>query len=333
MTTETKAQANFETLSRRDAADKISVKLGFCDRPANTLSHASTIVMRTLEEYGHDVDQFHARTGHRVELDCDSFRLDLRHRRSPTPLRQSDGEACKSQLEILVTPHFPDHHDEEITELLLAMMLHNLICEMETATTVAWVDNAAEMDCATFMSAFEAPGTAAADTAADMAADTAADAAESDAPCQEEVASPLAAFDAFVDTVEADEHKLDELVLDMAPVAQTPPARAKKRARFAPVDATFNDLAAHCEQLASTLTPPEVTATAATDATARNRLDQTATWATTLLVGLVSVPLALTTVVITLLRSRDLRYGAQMLVVLSLVALIQGTGIVQAALQ
>ena len=329
MTTETKAQANFETLSRRDAADKISVKLGFCDRPANTLSHASTIVMRTLEEYGHDVDQFHARTGHRVELDCDSFRLDLRHRRSPTPLRQADGEACKSQLEILVTPHFPDHHDEEITELLLAMMLHNLICEMETATTVAWVGNAAEMDCATFMSAFEAPGTAAADMSADKAADT----AETDALCVEENTSPLTAFDAFVDTVEADQHKVDELVLDMAPVTASPPARTKKRARFAPVDATFNDLAAHCEQLASTLTPPEATVTAATDVTVRNRLDQAATWATTLLVGLVSVPLALTTVVITLLRSRDLRYGAQMLVVLSLVALIQGTGIVQAALQ
>ena len=74
MTTETQAQANFEMLSQREASDKISVKLGFCDRSPQTLSLASTIVMRTLEEYGHDVEQFHARTGHRVELDCDSFR-------------------------------------------------------------------------------------------------------------------------------------------------------------------------------------------------------------------------------------------------------------------
>ncbi|CUH81535.1 hypothetical protein TRM7557_03473 [Tritonibacter multivorans] len=329
MTTETKAQANFETLSRRDAADKISVKLGFCDRATNTLSVASAIVMRTLEEYGHDVDQFHARTGHRVELDCDSFRLDLRHRRSPTPLRQADGEACKSQLEILVNPHFPDHLDEEITELLLAMMLHNLICEMETATTVAWIDNAAEIDCAMFMSAFEAPGVAASD--------------ETNAPLLEDNTTPIAAYDAFVDTVAAEGREIEELVLDMAPVATDRVQQPKKRARFAPVDATFNDLAAHCEKLASTLTPPEAQIGEPTQGTSLrasffganrgNRLDQVATWATTLVVGLVSVPLALTTVAITLLRSRDLRYGAQMLVVLSLVALIQGTGIVQAALQ
>ena len=327
MTTETQAQANFEMLSQREASDKISVKLGFCDRSPQTLSLASTIVVRTLEEYGHDVEQFHARTGHRVELDCDSFRLDLRHRRNPTPLRQTDGEACKSQLEILVTPHFPDHLDEEITELLLAMMLHNLICEMDTATTVAWVDTASELDCATFMSAFETPGR------------PASKAAQSPLPAQAEPdVSPLAAFDAFADTIAEESREVEALVLDMAP-AKPKPVRSKKRNRFAPVDATFNELAAHCEKLASSLAPEgeEIDHTNLRASVLKpkwsSRLDQFATWATTLVVGLVSVPLALATVAITLLRSRDLRYGAQMLVVLSLVALIQGTGIVQAALQ
>lgn len=330
MTTETQAQVNFEMLSQREASDKISVKLGFSDRSPHTLSLASTTVIRTLEEYGHNVEQFHARTGHRVELECDTFHLDLRHRRSPTPLRQMDGEPCKSQLEILVTPHFPDHLDEEIIELLLAMMLHNLICEMETATTVAWVHSGAELDCATFMSAFEAPEVPAVQTVLPQ------ELAQTDV--FEPDASPLAAFDAFTDTIGAEGREVEELVLNMAPITPEP-ARTRKRNRFAPVDATFNELSAHCEKLASSLSPEGEQNEQANLRTSvltpkwGSRLDQVATWATTLIVGLFSVPLALATVAITLLRSRDLRYGVQMMISLSLVALIQGTGIVQAALQ
>jgi hypothetical protein len=50
-------------------------------------------------------------------------------------------------------------------------------------------------------------------------------------------------------------------------------------------------------------------------------------------VGLVSVPLAMTTVAVMLLRSRDPHYGVQMMIVLSLVALLQSSDILQAALK
>ena len=310
MVTETRTRVSFEMIARRAKSHQISVKLGFCDRSPHTLSSATNIVVRTLKDYGHTVEQINARASHRVEVECDAFRLDVRHRRSPTPLRQMNGEPCKSQLEILVVPRFTDHLDAEITELLLAMILHNLISEMQSATTITWVGSRTELDCATFLSAFE----------------------------PKNGAVPHADLGVFPNTKTAEGDETRERVIDMVPITP-PPTRARQRNRFAPVDATFHELATQCEKLAGSL-PPERAQTCQTSLRSSDpsflwgtRLDRVATWATTLAVGLVSVPLAITTVAVMLLRSRDPHYGVQMMIVLSLVALIQSSDILQAALK
>lgn len=343
MTTETKTQAQFNALTPTRTTDKMSVKLGYCDRDSDTLSQSSAIVMRTLEEYGHDVDKFIARSGHRIDLVCDHYRIDIRHRRSPTPLRQPDGTPCRSQVEIMITALYPLHTDQEITELLLAMMLHNLICDMDKATMVEWVDGSPEMPCSTFMSAFHQQPEPDNTPQHQRERTTPSHRATS---VVEPRKVPVAAHDAFVSGKSGEAAHVEELVLAMEPVASDADGTAqapKARDRFAPVDATFNELAEHCETLANSLLPkgaqPAVAQTEGQPAPVAAAKEKgiswstLATWVATFFVGLVSIPLALTTVTVNLIRRRDLRYGVQMLAVLALVMLVQTAGLVQAALQ
>ncbi len=71
-------------------------RLGFERRDETALTTASTIVVQTLEDYGHEVDQFQARQTHRISLECDHYLIDLRHRRSPAPMRKVNGVPCFS---------------------------------------------------------------------------------------------------------------------------------------------------------------------------------------------------------------------------------------------
>lgn len=315
------------------------VKLGFAERSESAVAAASSIVIRTLEDFGHDVDKMQPQGPRRITLECDQFRMDLRHRRSPAPLRQYDGQACRSQLELHFSPTFPDHCDQEIIELLLAMLLRNLAYDMEDAVTVSWLGETTPISCEDFLSAFEEEPT-------------------EDGP-MDEVAEDLAAYDARIEdeSVAADlDHEIDALEralisaasevsankpAKLAPVEKTPAGRPtaakaaqKTRARFAPVEATFGELSRHCDELVRSIEHDPSETESETKGISRSAdLRTLGSFITTLLVALVSVPLAITVVAVNIIRTRDMRFGLQMSLVVALVLLLQTGSLVQAALQ
>lgn len=305
-------------------------KLGFDGRSPAAVSRASSIVIRTLEEYGHEVEKMQTQGLRRLSLDCDQFRVDLRHRRSPSPLRQYDGQACPSQLELHFTPFFPDHNDGEITELLIAMLLRNLAMEMEDAVTVSWIGESKPISAEDFLSAF-----------IDHPADLIHEAATVD--------DGLIHFDTLEEKVAEDLETTAELLekdfetIEVATLYEsdrpveashvTPPTRPKGRARFAPVESTFAELSRHCDELVQSIASDTQTERRSDRIMGAREEGQLAKFAMTLFLAFISVPLAITVVAVNIVRTRNMRFGLQMSLVVALVLLMQTGSLVQAALQ
>ena len=145
-------------------------KLGFETRRPDALSTGSAAAVDTLEEYGHSVRHFQSRSPNLIVLECDHYRIDLRYRRHPikqTEVQDADNRAhetpLRSSLGVTFVPLYPDHGDEELSEMLLAVTLERLVEELE-ATTVHWLDVPFAMSADTFLGAFEGDEDAALDT-------------------------------------------------------------------------------------------------------------------------------------------------------------------------
>ena len=145
-------------------------KLGFETRRPDALSTGSAAAVDTLEEYGHSVRHFQSRSPNLIVLECDHYRIDLRYRRHPikqTEVQDADNRAhetpLRSSLGVTFVPLYPDHCDEELSEMLLAVTLERLVEELE-ATTVHWLDVPFAMSADTFLGAFEGDEDAALDT-------------------------------------------------------------------------------------------------------------------------------------------------------------------------
>lgn len=212
-------------------------RLGLESRDRGTLSAAVSVVVDTLEDFGHPADKIEARAENTARLQCDHYLVTVRLRR--VPLCRSSrlpGSIMQPEalLEITLQPLFPDHCDQEITELLLAEVLRQLLPAVE-ATSVEWLETAITLSCEQFLSAFEAEQPASAPpSATDLLWEPAA-ALESAAalePAAVATAVPVAGPVS-------------------AAFAPSPPDRAERprgRACFTPVEQTAMALEAHCER-------------------------------------------------------------------------------------
>lgn len=206
-------------------------RLGLESRDRGTLSAAVSVVVDTLEDFGHPADKIEARAENTARLQCDHYLVTVRLRR--VPLRRASrlpGSIMQPEalLEITLQPLFPDHCDQEITELLLAEVLRQLLPAVE-ATSVEWLETAITLSCEQFLSAFEAEQPAApTPSATDLLWEPATELEPAAIATAVPVAGPMSA--AF---------------------APSPPDRAERprgRACFTPVEQTAMELEAHCER-------------------------------------------------------------------------------------
>lgn len=136
---------------------KFTGRLGLESRESGTLPAAVTAVVDTLEDFGHPADRIDARAENAARLQCDHYVVTVRLRR--VPLRRTSRLTTSMMqpaalLELTLSPLYPDHCDQEITEILLAEMLRRLLPEVE-ATSVEWLDTEVALTCEQFLSAFE----------------------------------------------------------------------------------------------------------------------------------------------------------------------------------
>lgn len=119
--------------------------------PSSALAKCSCIIADTLEEYGHSVDQFSARSGDVIALACDQYRLVLRMGDQPTTL--DNARAGSQRVEISLQPIFPSYCDSELSEMLMAIMLYRLVPVLG-AEHVEWMDSKATLTRSQFLGVF-----------------------------------------------------------------------------------------------------------------------------------------------------------------------------------
>ena len=300
-------------------------KLGFAERDDAALSKASVLVVQTLEESGHEVDRFHAKRAHRVNLDCDHYIVSLRHRRSPAPMRQSDGAPCRSHLDITFTPRFPEQTDQELTEMLLARSMQALLTELN-ATTVEWLETGVMLDRAAFLSAFGSSYAEGPSSARDTVAQDIQVPVDAAVPEQAELAATIKAFDSYAARSGG---------AQVETIARVP----AKTPRFASVEDTFGTLTTECDRVIERRagkTPSEILSayrkvTGVVSLGGCNAGTMSA-WVLTAIMATMSLPLGITAAAVNLARGGDMRFSVQMLGVLALLMFLQSSGLVYAAL-
>ncbi|MDF9302530.1 hypothetical protein P5P81_08365 [Tritonibacter mobilis] len=311
-------------------------KLGFGERDEAALSKASVLVVQTLEEFGHEVDQFHTKRAHRIRLECDHYIVDIRHRRSPHPMRQSDGNPCRSHLDLILTPRFPDHVDAELTEMILARTLQSLLAELD-ATTVEWLETGIMLDRDAFLAAF-APETQSEEQTApldgvDLACDIQLPIDDQSAtpigdarPAATPVMAPVMAFDSYA-----------ARNADAEQDAREAPQCPKGAARFAPVDETFGSLSLACDRVIERRAPAQkdLSATYKKVSGALSLENCTpnkaSAWVLTAIMALFSLPLGITAAAVNFIRGGDMRFSVQMMALLAVLVFLESTVLLNAA--
>lgn len=131
-------------------------KLGFEHRSEEKLTLALTELLDALEEFGHPALQINARDPHRIGLDSDHYQITLRLRRMPLRLgvRAPKGlTAPAAYIELIMTPNFAEASDQEVSEILLAMVLQRL-AEAMSPLVIFWQDSLKAMTLHEFLGAF-----------------------------------------------------------------------------------------------------------------------------------------------------------------------------------
>ncbi|OIQ36605.1 MAG: hypothetical protein BM558_13675 [Roseobacter sp. MedPE-SW] len=182
-------------------------KLGFEHRSEEKLTLALTELLDTLEEFGHPAIQINAREPHRIGLDSDQYKVNLRLRRIPlrlgvrTPLGVP---APAAYIELAMTPCFPEACDQEISEILLAMILKRLTEALEPVV-IFWQETNQPLTPKQFLGAF---GSA------------------EEQETEQVFASPAMVVQEETDAVLAADALLEQVMAEASPVQTAPQPRA-----------------------------------------------------------------------------------------------------------
>lgn len=318
-------------------------KLGFEHRSEEKLTQALTELLDTLEEFGHPAVQINARESHRIGLDCDHYRVTLRLRRIPLRLgvRSPVGvPAPAAYIELAMTPCFPAACDQEISEILLAVILKRLT-EALDPLVIFWQETNHPLTPKQFIGAFApqdvepqpqqllqaAPFELQSDTQ-----DTLTE-ARVERHCKEPIGpDPVAARPVP-----------ENAVADMSPAAQrlwkadqaraeAEAERARGQARFGSADAVTPELERHCDEIQPS--PRRIQPRNRTSRTPRSAAPHASyqtVFGKSRLSRVLALPRAAVSLTLNSIRSVDLVLSVRALVTAMVVLFLHGSGMVQAA--
>lgn len=340
-------------------------KLGFKHRSEEKLALALTELVDTLEDFGHPALQIHAREPHRIGLDTDQYKVTLRLRRIPLRLgvRTPKGVPVPAAyIELVMTPVFPQNCDQEISEIMLAMILRRLT-ETLDPLVIFWQETAKALAAKEFLGAFEretpleveplvaSPAMVIADTSSrDLAAD------------QTESAAATALMEAALETaaqhsgsVSPRSAEADRSQLNLAPSAPAKPAtktssaedrlrmadqaraeaeaeRTRGQERFGAVETTSPLLEQQCDKIEQgQSTQLSRSGRRITGSRRRTHTSYQSVFGKSRLDWLLAPPRALVSASANALRSVDLVLSLRAVMTAMVVLFLHGSGMVQAA--
>ncbi|WP_282094904.1 hypothetical protein [Epibacterium ulvae] len=286
----------------------LKAKLGFEGEVLGLLDAAAPLIVDTLEVYGHDILSSENPTGHTLVLDTDEYCLELRRRRKLTHGWRSP-HTLGDTLELRLTPLYPMYNDQELSETLLACLLHALAVTLPIRS-VHWLDWPTELTADQFLSVFE---------------------------------TPFAKQDIIKPTPVSVSNTAGRLFHRDTPLyrattfgkSSAKPAPTQRAPRFAPIDQTAEQLALQCDLRlkSAAMDQAQSVGSGSWKQYVLDKLPQhVATFALTAIMATVSAPAAILAGAVNLIRGSDLRFSLQLLVLLTLALYLDSAGMVRAAL-
>ncbi len=328
----------------------LKAKLGFDGPAEGLLTHAIPLVTHALADFGHDVLDTTSPSGRRVSLELDEYRVSLVHKRQLNhgwTSQQTRGDT----LEIRLTPLFPLHNDRELSETLLACVLHHTITQLPVQS-VLWLDWPNLLTRAQFLSVFQtvdieefAPPQQTHATLSTIFDTPPAEPTPSPAQDMLTTAEVLLDSELLPDTavLSPDEAAMAraqlrrDLAHDGDDVELRPaPASNRHSAAFAPIEQTAQDLSVHCEQMLNAAEIDDDSAGAPVRWTSRaleKAPQHVANLSLTAVIATVSAPAALIAGTVNFVRGGDLKFSLQLLLLLTVALYLDSAGIVRAALE
>ncbi len=322
-------------------SDVYKGKLGFSGQFADVLSRATPIIIDTFEDHGHDVHTFVSRSASAVSMDLDQFEVEVRHR--PRMKRGWKAPQCEGDmLELRLVPLFAEVCDQELTEMLLAALLHNLVVELD-AESVKWLDAPFLLPREQFLSAFETVDTRDFDTPVEARVPEAhpgvftlpepdtddfaywEDSETSTATALLErprtgatapLASPVVAYDRA-------------LVDNAAPQKRRP----RGRSVFEPVEVAVREIEHHCDEILMASYVEDDDMCVSTQAPhIQSQSSRLALFSPANIVNIVKQPVAKLVHVFNCMRNSELRYSLQILALTAAALYLHSAGMVRAAI-
>ena len=125
----------------------------FYGTPGGALAKCSCIIADTLEEYGHSVDHFSAMAGDVISLACDQYRLVVRMSDLSMDPQTETHQPELQRVVLSLKPNFPRYCDQELSEMLMAILLYRLVPALD-ADEIEWMDPDATLTKEQFIGAF-----------------------------------------------------------------------------------------------------------------------------------------------------------------------------------
>lgn len=312
-------------------------KLGFDGQFTDALSRATPIIIDTFEDHGHDVHTFVSRSASAVSMDLDQFAVELRYR--PRMRRGWKAPQCSGDmLELRLEPLYPEVCDTELSEMLLAALLHNLVVELDV-TSVKWLEAPALLTRNQFLSAFETIDFDAFDTSEDARVPQPAPGSYVFSYANDDDFSLWDSEETVTVLDQPTTRSADRLspaitAHDRAFVNSTSHRRVGRprgRSVFAPVDVTVRALETHCDEIlmASYIDLDETAMSArasVTDSAYAQPSSAKSWW------SLASRPFLKALDALNYVRKSELRYSVQILVLTAVALYLHSAGMVQAAI-
>lgn len=330
-------------------AEQFKGRLGFKSRSDTLLNQGLVQAVDMLDDYGHPPTQINSRASGRIELESDQYHVVLRLRRLPLRMGVQLPEGIPAPaifLDVAITRLHPQASDQEITELLLAVLLRRLT-EALSPSVVFWQDAPIAMSRGDFLGIFQ--------LAEQPIADNQQRTTETDA----RISAPTTlSRPAAIRTGHSPAKPRKHPVATEPPQALSPfktpdrlrtslklfpetgqeerqsQPRAHAKDCFAAVDDMADDLERKCNRRITRAAAPgdQVIDLSALRLPAEPWERQNIMgWAATGLIAMLSAPIAVLLLLVELMRGSRLKPRTQLLTAAVFVSLLQGTGMVQAA--
>ncbi len=330
-------------------AEQFKGRLGFKSRSDTLLNQGLVQAVDMLDDYGHPPSQINTRASGRIELESDQYHVVLRLRRLPLRMgvKLPIGTPAPAVfLDVAITRLFPQVSDQEITELLLAVLLRRL-AEALSPSVVFWQDAPIAMSRHDFLGVFQVaeqpvavgPQCSAKTTAGFSAQSVLSrPAASRAAPSSKAVsARPVATPRSRPPSPFKAPRRHGRSASLFSAKGQEPRTwdpRAHRQDCFAAVDDMADDLEQKCNRRISRTTAPGdqvIDLSGLRISPEPWERQNILAWAATGLIAMLSAPIAVLLLLVELMRGTRLRPRTQILTAAVFVSLLQGAGMVQAA--